>query len=183
VGRCGLVRESAPVLEPDVYWVREVEGVRLAIMPRPRNGEWLADEVSGWKRMGIDTVVSLLEAHEVTDLGLAEERILCEATGVTFLSFPIADRGVPSNPAGFAVLVDMLVGRLRVGGAVAIHCRAGIGRSGLLGGCVLRRMGVETREALAMLSRARGVTVPDTDEQAEWVRGFGGEPLTNGQRH
>jgi hypothetical protein len=38
------------MLQPDVYWLREVEGVRLAIMPRPRSGEWLADEISGYQR-------------------------------------------------------------------------------------------------------------------------------------
>jgi protein-tyrosine phosphatase len=112
--------------------------------------------------------------------GTREPTASCEAAGIEFASFPIADRGVPSNRAGFAAFVDTLVDRLRVGDAVAIHCRAGIGRSGLLGGCVLVRMGVQPREALAMLSRARGITVPDKDEQAEWVRGFIDVPSTNG---
>jgi protein-tyrosine phosphatase len=158
--------------QPDVYWIREIENLRLAIMPRPRKGEWLADEVAGWHRMGLRSVVSLLEIDESRDLGLADEESLCGATGLQFLSFPIPDRGVPSDHADFSELVDELAERLRSGDSVGIHCRAGIGRSGLLGACVLGAIDVPLKSAFAMLSRARGVSVPDTDAQAEWVREF-----------
>ena len=53
------------MLQPDLYWIPDIEGVRLAIMPRPRSGECLADEITGWNRLGVQTVVSLLELHEV----------------------------------------------------------------------------------------------------------------------
>jgi hypothetical protein len=56
------------MLQPDVYWLHEIEGVRLAIMPRPRSGEWLADEIAGYQRLGVQTIVSLLESNEVRDL-------------------------------------------------------------------------------------------------------------------
>jgi protein-tyrosine phosphatase len=160
------------MLQPDVYWLREVDGVRLAIMPRPRSGEWLSDEISGWDRLGVQTVVSLLEPHEVRDLDLANEEALCLAASVKFISFPIPDRGVPSNLDEFAKLVATIEQRLRSGESVAVHCRAGIGRSGLLGACVLDAFGIGPNEAFGMLSRARGVTVPDTDAQITWVREY-----------
>jgi protein-tyrosine phosphatase len=160
------------MLQPDVYWLREVEGVRLAIMPRPRSGEWLTDEIAGYQRMGVQTVVSLLELHEARELDLADEESLCRAANLQFLSFPVADRGVPSNSLEFAKLVESIARRLRSGDSVAIHCRAGIGRSGLLAACVLGTLGVAPDSAFAMLGRARGVTVPDTDAQAAWVRNY-----------
>jgi protein-tyrosine phosphatase len=160
------------MIQPDVFWVREIEDLRLAIMPRPRNGEWLADEIAGWHRMGLHSVVSLLEIEESRELGLADEESLCHATGLQFVSFPIPDRGIPLNQKVFAELVDDLAERLRSGDSVGIHCRAGIGRSGLLGACVLGAFGVSPESAFAILSRARGVTVPDTDAQADWVRHF-----------
>ena len=55
----------------------------------------------------------------------------------------LTDRGVPSSPAAFAPLVGTLVRQLRSGESVANHCRAGIGRSGLLAGCVLGSVGVD----------------------------------------
>ena len=160
------------MLQPDIYWLRELEGVRLALMPRPRSGEWLADEIAGWNRLGVQTVVSLLESDEVRELDLADEQSLCQGANLQFVSFPIPDRGVPSNSADFANLVAALEQRLRSGKSVAVHCRAGIGRSGLLGACVLSGFGIDPDSAFGMLSRARGVSVPDTDAQVKWVREF-----------
>jgi protein-tyrosine phosphatase len=160
------------MLQPDIYWVREFEGVRLAIMPRPRSGEWLADEIAGYQRMGVQTVVSLLELHEARELDFVDEESACRASNLQFLSFPIADRSVPRDSAGFANLVAAIEQRLRSGESVAIHCRAGIGRSGLLGACVLSAFGVDPDSAFGMLSRARGVTVPDTEAQVTWVREY-----------
>jgi protein-tyrosine phosphatase len=160
------------MLQPDVYWLREPEGMRLAIMPRPRSGEWLTEEIAGWNRLGVQTVVSLLESYEVRELELADEESLCQAANLRFISFPIPDRGVPSNCADFADLIAEIEQRLRSGESVAVHCRAGIGRSGLVGACVLSAFGVGPDLAFEMLSRARGVTVPDTDAQIAWVREY-----------
>ena len=160
------------MLQPDVYWLRELEGLRLAIMPRPRSGEWLPDEIAGWNRLGLQTIVSLLEPHEVRELDLADEETLCLTANLKFVSFPIPDRGVPNNIVEFAKLVAKIEQRLRSGESVAVHCRAGIGRSGLLGACILNAFGVDPNSAFRMLSRARGVTVPDTAAQIAWVREY-----------
>jgi hypothetical protein len=85
------------MLQPDVYWLRELEGVRFVIMPRPRSGEWLSNEIAGWNRLGVQTVVSLLESQEVRELDVADEQSLCQGANIQFVSFPISDRGVPSN--------------------------------------------------------------------------------------
>lgn len=163
------------MIRPDVYWVREIEAVRLAIMPRPRSAEWLADEIAGLRNQGVTVVVSLLELSEERELGILEEGPLCRAAGIEFLSFPIVDRGLPADEVEFRALVESLVRRLKAGDAVAIHCRAAIGRSGVLGACVLSALGVGADEALRILGRARGVVVPDTEAQASFVRRFTAE--------
>ena len=143
--------------------------IRLAMMPRPRSGEWLEDEISGLRDAGLHTIVSLLEAEESTELGLQQEASLCKAAGLEFISLPIPDRGVPPAGASFVALVNSIASKLRAGNAVAVHCRAGIGRSGLLAACVLGRLNINAEQAFSMLTRARGVAVPDTDAQAAWV--------------
>jgi hypothetical protein len=65
-------------MPPKVHWIDTPSPGRLAIMPRPRAGDWIADEVGGWKTAGIDLVVSLLEPHEVVELGLHGEASLCD---------------------------------------------------------------------------------------------------------
>jgi protein-tyrosine phosphatase len=52
---------------------------------------------------------------------------------------------------------------------VILHCRAGIGRSGLVAACLLVMKGVSPEEAVKKVSAARGVSVPETKEQRNWI--------------
>lgn len=61
---------------------------------RPRGGDWLEDEIRGWKTSGIDSVVSLLTEDEVAGLNLENEPKFCKAHGLRYFSFPVIDRGV-----------------------------------------------------------------------------------------
>ena len=47
---------------------------RLAIVPRPRGGDWLEDQVRGWRALGIGVVVSLLVSQEEDDFGASLRR-------------------------------------------------------------------------------------------------------------
>ena len=86
-------------MKTDIYWIDGGWSGHLAILLRPRGGDWLEDEVRSWRQTGVDIVVSLLTAEEIADLQLAQEAELSQRHGVRFLSFPIADRGVPTVPA------------------------------------------------------------------------------------
>jgi hypothetical protein len=84
-------------MRSDLYWIELPPPGRLAIMARPRAGDWLADEVAGWHAEGVGLVLSLLEPEEVRTLGLESEADLCAGLGIDFLSFPIPDRGLPAE--------------------------------------------------------------------------------------
>jgi protein-tyrosine phosphatase len=154
---------------PDLYWIELAAPGRLAIMARPRAGEWLDDEVTRWQQAGVKTVVSLLESAEVSELGLQRESTACCEREMEFISFPIPDRCVPVSRADAAKLAAVVAERVQSGAAVAIHCRAGIGRSALMAAYVLKLLGVTPSEAFERIGNARGVVVPDTDEQREWL--------------
>lgn len=160
------------MFQPELHWVRGIEPHRIALMPRPRGGECLEDEVAGWSAASIQVVVSLLEAHEVRELELRAQPALCQQRGIEFLHFPMADRGVPASEARLRELVGGLHERLQQGQAIAVHCRAGIGRTGLVAGCLLHLLGVPNRDIFHLLSRSRGVAMPDTNAQVEWVERF-----------
>jgi hypothetical protein len=85
------------VFEPSLSWVQGIEPHRVALVPRPRGGEWLGEEVVGWRTADIGLVLSLLEPAEVRELELGAERSLCAAEGIQFVSFPIPDRGTPAH--------------------------------------------------------------------------------------
>jgi protein-tyrosine phosphatase len=156
----------------EIYVLHEFENVALAIMARPRAGDWLSEEITSWHRAGVRTVVSLLEPAEVAELGLGEEAVLCSAAGIDFLSYPIPDRGVPVSVRALNELVNPLAAKIKAGHLVAVHCRAGIGRSSLVAAAILVRAGIPYLKAFPALSKARGVTVPDTEAQVNWLQAY-----------
>ena len=156
-------------MRAELYWITAAPHGQLAVMPRPRAGDWLADELASWKSAGVDVVVSLLTDEEIAELGLQQEPALCEELGMRFISHPITDRNVPSVVEEFLALANELHDHLLNGHGVAVHCRMGIGRSSLLAACLLVKSGLSTTDAFASISRDRGIDVPDTGDQIEWV--------------
>jgi protein-tyrosine phosphatase len=149
-----------------IYWIGMSGNSRLAIMARPRAGDWLEDEIANWHRSGVEIVVSLLERDEVEELGLIREPALCQRHDIEFRSWPIPDRGLPHDRAGFLQFVGELA---ESGKNVAVHCRAGIGRSSVLAAAIMIHDGQTAELALTSIATARGVPVPDTDEQRDWI--------------
>ena len=155
-----------------VFWINPGANGRLAIVPRPRGSEWLAHDLAAIRRDGIDILVSLLTQPETAELGLAHEQALCEAAGIEFRSFPIPDRCVPDTYRDMHALAEELATERRHGKNIGAHCRACIGRSSLLLAAVLCVEGISPDRALGLISKGRGMQVPDTPEQAEWLAGF-----------
>ena len=154
---------------PTVYSVKGIGAGYLSVMGRPRAGEWAAEEFEGFRTLGITEILSLLEAWETQELGLAAESDFCGNAGIEFRSYPIPDRGLPTSADELGRLACGIYHRCEKGAHAAIHCRAGIGRSGLVGAAVLLHCGLGAAEAFSVLSKARGVSVPDTEEQANWL--------------
>jgi protein-tyrosine phosphatase len=152
----------------NLYWIK-AQGLRLAIVPRPRGGDWLLDDLKSLKQAGIEVLVSLLTGAESHELGLSEEARCCKEVGITFLTFPIEDRAVPSSFGDFSRFTELADSELNRRLAIGIHCRAGIGRSSLVAACLLSRHGYEPDTAFEAITQARGVPVPDTVEQRRWV--------------
>jgi protein-tyrosine phosphatase len=140
-------------------------------MSCPRGGDWLADEVESLRRDGISVIVSALTESEVAERQLTAEPKLATQAGLTYISFPIPDRGVPTA-AGATDLVSRLEERLAAGRFIVVHCRAGIGRSSLIVAIVLVREGVSPTDAWQRIGTARGLPVPDTEEQRTWLATF-----------
>ncbi len=165
-------------MKTELYWIEGPWPGRLAILPRPRGGDWLEDEVRSWQQSGLDVVVSLLTREEIADLDLTQEAELCQTHGLQFFSFPIVDRGTPASRWATLELVRKLDKALSEGKSLAIHCRQGIGRSALIAACLLVIADVAPEIAFLRVSAARGCAVPETTEQREWIREFARELLT-----
>ena len=157
-------------MRPDLFWVPGPWRGKLFVATRPRGGDWLEDEAKGWRRAGIDVVVSLLEAEEAAELELAREREVAESRDLHFVSFPIPDRGAPASTPDALSLLREIAESLEEGKNVAVHCRQGIGRSGLIAAGVLLTSGIGVDKALEVVSAARGRSIPETPAQLRWLR-------------
>ena len=153
----------------DLYWIEGPWDGRLAVGPRPRGGDWLRDDIAKWKQAGINSVLSLLTPEEESDLDLRGEAGEVRAQGVEFTSFPIPDRQIPRSEAKLSQVLVGFARDLSAGRNVLVHCRQGIGRSGLAAACLLVKNGLSPGAAVDSVSAARGLPVPETTEQREWI--------------
>lgn len=119
--------------------------------------------------------MSLLETNEVGSFKLNQEAEFCESTGIAFFSFPIADRRVPVSKIDLLDLLNKLKPLLVQGKNIGIHCRQSIGRSALLAAALMVLFGIDPNTAFEQLGEARGLEVPETEEQRKWLENFAKE--------
>lgn len=156
-------------MKSDIYIVKTIGSGFLAVMAKPVSGEWIEDEFSGIAKKGVRQMVSLLEDHEAYGLGLQNENKLAEQNHMAFVSFPIQDRGIPNSISEFSNITKKLCQEIAEGRNTVVHCRAGIGRTGIVAAGILLHCGFKPDEAFGLISAKRGIQVPDTDEQRNWI--------------
>lgn len=168
-------------METKIFWIAGPWQGRLGIVLRPRGGEWLDDETRAWREAGIDTVVSLLEPKEEAELALTGESSASTASGLEFRAFPIPDRGVPTSRAAVAELVERILDALHAGKTVILHCRQSIGRSAMIAAAALVAAGQTLETAIDTVRRSRGLDVPETSAQRQWISDFAAGLVDRGQ--
>jgi len=81
-------------LKTELYWIQAAGPGKLAVLPRPRGGDWLEEEIWSLREAGVDILISMLQRDEEAMLGLEREGELARAQGMEFISHPIPDRDV-----------------------------------------------------------------------------------------
>lgn len=154
-----------------IYWINEKKLPKecIGIMPRPRGNDWLIDEIKALKNQKIDYLISLLEFSEVLELGLEEEKNICQQLNITYLNFPIKDVRVPDCEDKFIALTETLANYIRNNKKVVIHCRMGIGRSSMLAAAIMLLFGYKGNGVFKIIEHHRKLAVPDTNAQRDWI--------------
>ena len=142
----------------------------LSIGPRPQTGQ-LRQWAESLQKQNISHVVSLIEDSEVETHNLHNEGSALAALGMAFSRFPIADFGIPDVKA-FTELMNDLSQRLKSGDHIFLHCAGGVGRAGTTASCLLVEHGWDAEDAMAHVSKIRGVASPETPEQVAFIRSW-----------
>jgi hypothetical protein len=156
---------------PNSYWV--IPGRFLAGEHPSSLGTIQAQErISRLFGAGLDYFVDLTEQGEQPEYRHFLPR------QAEYLRSPIADTGVPANVSQTQAVLSAIRGALARERGIYVHCRAGIGRTGLVVGCFLADepdAGKSVLKRLNLLWRqsARSETwprIPQTAEQADYIR-------------
>jgi protein-tyrosine phosphatase len=144
--------------------------------PYAQTGSWTRDLETDLRALrdefGADLLVSLIEEHEFERLQIPTLRERAPLFGMEVLWFPIRDQSVPESLQQFHEAVGRIVGYLRRGKTVVVHCMGGLGRTGLVAAaCLLALTELSPSEAMAAVRRARAGAV-ETAEQEEYLVTF-----------
>jgi protein-tyrosine phosphatase len=117
----------------------------------------------------VSTIFSLLTPEEESSLQLEGEATVAQAHNLKLISFPVEDRRVPTSPSELSKSLELVEADLQSGKNVVVHCRQGVGRSGLVGACLLINSGMSPQSAIDTITHNRGVQIPETSEQRDWI--------------
>jgi ADP-ribosyl-[dinitrogen reductase] hydrolase len=137
------------------------------------DGQWDRDLTLDLARLrkgyATDVLVSLTEEHELGKLHILSLPGAAAAAGIRLDRFAIPDGGVPADAAQFAKLVNRVMVHVSSGRTVVIHCRGGLGRTGVLAAACLRAAGFEANRAIEIVRYARPGTIENA-AQEDFVR-------------
>ncbi len=135
-------------------WIVDGE---LATMPLPGRNRSLTEDVEFLNHEGVRTVISLTEIPPPL-----------ETTSIRQTHIPIADFTAPTLEQ-MIEFVDVATESTGRGEPVAVHCAAGLGRSGTMAAVYLVANGASADEAIARVRELRPGSI-ETEAQVEAVQ-------------
>ncbi len=166
---------APPVVPPlpleNCYWV--VPGLVLAgEHPEGSSSAKTRQRLQRLLGAGIESFLDLTQPSELPSYDEVLPR------HVIYSRRPIPDHGLPGSPSHLSDILTHIGDSVTARRPIYVHCRAGIGRTGLVMGCLLIERGLSGDDALRELNqlwqqcrRSKDwAYVPETEDQTRYVR-------------
>jgi protein-tyrosine phosphatase len=152
---------SSPLQIAEISFDKGEGGLGLTTCPGKKDlHKWnrdLEEDLSVIRDWGASTVVTLIEAHEFDLLNVGRLAEEVQKLGLRWIHLPICDVNVPDRrfEQEWVVAGPEIHGRIRAGEKILIHCRGGLGRTGLVAGLILVERGCAPRDAIQQVRAVR----------------------------
>jgi len=126
------------------------------------------EEISQW---GANGILCLVEPHELVLNKVEALPSSAQNAGIWWKHLPIIDMDIPNQAFEdvWAVEGERIRHALRIGERVAIHCYAGLGRTGMIAARILVEFGVDPEQAIKRVRRENRRRIQNKS-QANFVR-------------
>lgn len=135
---------------------------------KAKTGIWDRDidlDLQELERLDIKVLVLLIEYKEINALQVASLPEKCITNDISLLLYPIVDNSIPEDLTTFEELIQTICNTLSHNYNIAIVCKGGLGRSGMVSACVLTKFGMSPSDAIKTVQQGRPHSIGRNHQQ------------------
>ncbi len=161
---------------PHPHSLFDADGVKAALIFTPcpgTQGSPIDEALADLKAAGADALVTVMPEGELADNNASNIEQLCQEAGLVWFHLPVADDAAPGEDfeSRWVESQAEISRRLSEGQRIAIHCKGGSGRTGLIAASLLISQGLPLEAATQQVQALRPKALQHPVHQA-WIKQF-----------
>lgn len=167
--------QSFPLRIAEVRFGEREGRLGLTLCPGKKDPEYgwdrdLQEDLRVIRNWGASLIISLIEPHEFRLLQVPEFGDSATQFGMSWIHLPIRDVDIPDDrfESGWSAVRPEIHHRIGTGERILIHCRGGLGRTGLVAARILVERGCLPRDAVHRVRAVRPGAI-ETLAQEQYV--------------
>jgi hypothetical protein len=127
----------------------------------------LSDDLASIISWGADMVLTLMQLHEFSEIGVPKLPKMMRRIGVPWHHLPIIDTKTPDRhfEGSWSTLGPEIIANLKEGAKIFIHCRGGLGRSGTIAARLLVEIGHPPEHAIDTVRLCRSGAIENYEQE------------------